>query len=264
MSFCTKCGVEIAADFAFCSKCGQPNAATVTVDDFTSRVPVREILNKNAPWAIPMFERRLTGADFMADTAVANLMGLTRMNSSGEYHSYWCIIGEKTIGLFNDHGTLLYKEKGWAVSFLIKDLWNVKMVPGRTSMSYSNGETYVADYWILHWPISGTRPMTELKENSTLGIWKQANNPIYPHLDVWCNSKKDPLYERWVVVLPFEESGDPALRNKYAESLAKQINHLTDFQKNDSELLVQNVHLKTNQGGQSRGWFSFVGDIGGD
>jgi len=254
----------MAADFTFCSKCGQPTAESTTIDDFTSRVPVKEILNESAPWAIPMFKRRVTGAYFLEDTAVANLMGLTRMNQAGEYHSYWCIIGENSIGIFNDHGSLMYKEKGWAVSFLKNNLSNVKMVPGRTNMSYSNGESYVADYWILHWPISTTKPINELEENSTLGFWKQTNNPIHPPFDLWSTSKKDPLYERWVVVLPFEESGDPALRNRYADSLAKQISHLPGFQKNDDELIVQDIKIKTSQGSQSGGWFSFVGDIGGD
>ena len=125
MPFCTKCGDEMGADFAFCAKCGQPNAQQSSVDDFSSRMPVKEILKNSAPWAIPLFNRRSTGNDFLNDTAVANLMGLTRANSSGDYHSFWCIIGENSIGLFNDHGSLLYKEKGWAVSFPIRNLRNV-------------------------------------------------------------------------------------------------------------------------------------------
>jgi len=211
-----------------------------------------------------MFERRATGSSFLNDTAIANLIGMTRMNTLGDYHSFWCIIGEESIGLFNDHGSLLYKEKGWAVSFPIKNLRSVRLVPGRTNMSYSNGETYVADYWILHWPVSFTKPWPELEESPEVSFWKKVNNPIDPHVDVWCNSKKDPLYEKWVVVLPFEESGDPVLRGRYAESLAQQISHLPEFRKEDDDLISQSIHLKVPQAGQSRGWFSFIGDVSGD
>lgn len=267
MPFCTKCGTDMSADFSFCSKCGQPSAEVAQnkkVDDFTSRTPVRELLKKSAPWAIALFERRTTGASFLDDTAIANLMGMTRMNSQGNHHTFWCIIGEESIGLFNDHGSLLAKEKGWAVSFPLKNLRNVRLVPGRTNLSYSNGESYVADYWILNWPISVSKPWPELEERSEVGFWKKVNEPIDPHLDVWCNSKNDPLYEKWVVVLPFEESGDPELRNRYAESLAQQIGHFPDFHKADGELISQSIRLKIQQGSQSGGWFSFIGDFGGN
>jgi hypothetical protein len=264
MPFCTKCGDEMGADFAFCAKCGQPNAQQSSVDDFSSRMPVKEILKNSAPWAIPLFNRRSTGNDFLNDTAVANLMGLTRANSSGDYHSFWCIIGENSIGLFNDHGSLLYKEKGWAVSFPLRNLRNVRLVPGRTNMTYSNGESFVADYWILHWPISNIKPWPELEENSQASFWKQINDPINPHVDVWCNSKKDPLYENWVVVIPFEESGDPALRNRFADSLAQQIGHLPGFRKENDNLITQSIHLKVPQAGQTGGWFTVIGDMGGD
>lgn len=265
--FCTKCGTEMSLEFIFCSKCGQEVSDSVKqigFEDFSSRTPVIEILQKNAPWAVPMFKRRISGSEFLQDIAVANLMGLTRMNSLGEYHSFWCIIGEKSIGLFSDHGSLLYKAKGWAVSFPLRNLSDVRLVPGRTNMTYSNGESYVADYWILHWPISSFKPWPELQENSELSFWKKANNPIDPHVDVWCNSKKDPLYEKWVIVLPFEESGDPVLRNKFAESLAQQLGHLPGFKKYDNNPISQNVHVKVQQAVQSGGFFTFMGDLGGD
>jgi len=267
MPFCTKCGTEMSTEFVFCSQCGQPNAESAQqakVDDFTSRMPVTEILRRSAPWAIPLFNRRSTGASFLNDTAVANLMGMTRMNNLGVYHSFWCIIGENSIGLFSDNGSLLYKEKGWAVSFPLKNLRSVRLVPGRTNMSYSNGETYVADYWILHWPVSFSKPWPELEESSEVSFWKKVNDPIDPHVDVWCNSKKDPLYENWVVVLPFEESGDPALRNRFADSLAQQLTHLPGFQKIDSDVISQSILLKVPKTGQSGGWFSVIGDVGGD
>jgi hypothetical protein len=227
-------------------------------------MPVMEILKKKAPWAIEMFQRRTTGEEFLNDMAVANLTGITRMNSSGEYQTFWCIIGEKSIGLFNNHGSQLYKEKGWAVSFPLSILSNVRLVPGQTTLTYSNGDSYVADYWILNWPISHTKPWPEMEENSTLGFWARSNNPIDPHLDLISLSKKDPLYERWIVLLTFEESGDPQLRNKYADALAKQISHLPGFKKDDAALITQSVHLKIPQTRQSGGWFSFVGVVEGD
>ena len=89
-------------------------------------------------------------------------------------------------------------------------------------------------------------------------------NPIDPHVDVWCNSKKDPLYQNWVVVIPFEESGDPALRNRFADSLAQQIGHLPGFRKENDNLITQSIHLKLPQARQTAGWFTVIGDMGGD
>jgi len=278
MSFCTKCGDELGADFAFCSSCGAATsnqAADTFVEEdsiFKNRVPCRKALgeadkrNEYSALSIRPYFNDLLSEDAIGGT----LLGVTPPNNKGEVGHFGnglmdVLLTQNFIAIASKHGSprdnRVYgwkKSSGypWGIIFPISELSSVKLNKCSWKMNFSNGNVQEAEYWYLviklknpvipsgssgWWPLDlSAYPDRE----SFMSGFNTLQNPCPKAL--W-QPKERSIYPdsgegTWYVGMPFDDNCDFSARKKLATALAREISHYPNFKIEESTVITSNTH----------------------
>ena len=276
MPFCEQCGAEASSDAKFCGQCGKsvlkdgsvPKASEIEI--FKEQKSVADIFfNSKLQWAKKSLSARKNFNDFMNDIAIGPILfGVTPPNEAGELGHYGngtfsCLLTKNHIAIFNENGGPSFngqigfkKSTGnaWSHIFPISQLNSVQLVKGSWEMHFSNGEAQRADYWYLVLEpklksVPGDEAtwwMHDLVDFPDRKSFKYTwNDGKHRGPDVlWMQSKRKISQDKgegtWYLGLPFEESGDFAVRRVIAEALSREISHYPDFQ------LIENPAITSN------------------
>jgi hypothetical protein len=278
MPFCTKCGVEIGADFAFCPKCGAAtsnqaaSAFPEEVSIFTNRVPCREILseadksNEYSALSIrPYFNDLLK-----EDTIGGNLLGITPPNNKGEVGHFGnglmdVLLTQNFIAIASKHGSprdnRVYgwkKSSGypWGIIFPISELSSVTLNKCSWKMNFSNGNVQETEYWYLVIKLknqvmpsgsSGWWPLDLSAYPDRKSFKYGFNAELNPCPKALWQPKERSLYPdagdgAWYIGMPFDDNCDFPARKKLATALGKEISHYPNFRIEESAVITSNTH----------------------